>query len=392
MQYIDALFFASGAATQSGLNTVDLNTILLSQQVFLILIACIANPIWINGMVVFIRLYWFEKRFQKVVRDARTFRRTRTKSRTKSEMKQDLDHDGEERGVGGREIRVLRSPNGDANMNGKKNEDESDSDIAMQGQARGSKMRPGLQSLQTNGHGSPKQTPTSPIAETPSTFQREIVFADEVHPTRNRRRSSAERLPQQRTREQNIAFLERQRQEKAKIRVPGPRDFDRGEMPHKVDDDEEGNMGRSASVDEAHREKQISPGDANELNLDDHPLKSESDSEPHKPSRHLTWLPNVSTVLLPRRSREGGEEDSEMHLRKRGRLGTFNSFLSGRSVEKDRDPIPYLSYAPTIGRNSLFIDLTEDQREELGGVEYRALKTLAWVVTSKFLSIQQQET
>jgi hypothetical protein len=33
--YIDALFFASGAATQSGLNTIDLNQIDLYQQVCL---------------------------------------------------------------------------------------------------------------------------------------------------------------------------------------------------------------------------------------------------------------------------------------------------------------------------------------------------------------------
>ena len=39
--------------------------------------------------------------------------------------------------------------------------------------------------------------------------------------------------------------------------------------------------------------------------------------------------------------------------------------------------MPYLSWTPTIGRNSAFVDLTEEQREELGGIEYRALKTLA---------------
>ena len=30
---------------------------------------------------------------------------------------------------------------------------------------------------------------------------------------------------------------------------------------------------------------------------------------------------------------------------------------------------PYLSWEPTIGRNSAFPDLTEEQREELGGIE-----------------------
>lgn len=56
-----------------------------------------------------------------------------------------------------------------------------------------------------------------------------------------------------------------------------------------------------------------------------------------------------------------------------------------RSQDRDMaDPMPYLSWQPTIGRNSMFIDLTEDQREELGGVEYRSLKTLAIILVSYF--------
>lgn len=36
----------------------------------------------------------------------------------------------------------------------------------------------------------------------------------------------------------------------------------------------------------------------------------------------------------------------------------------------------YLSWTPTIGRNSTFVDMTDEQKEELGGVEYRAIKLL----------------
>lgn len=45
----------------------------------------------------------------------------------------------------------------------------------------------------------------------------------------------------------------------------------------------------------------------------------------------------------------------------------------------------YLSYMPTIGRNSAFIGLTREQKEELGGVEYRALKALRWVTLVYFI-------
>ncbi|KAK6464408.1 high-affinity potassium uptake transporter [Scheffersomyces coipomensis] len=36
----------------------------------------------------------------------------------------------------------------------------------------------------------------------------------------------------------------------------------------------------------------------------------------------------------------------------------------------------YLSWTPTVGRNSTFVKLSEQQKEELGGVEYRAVKLL----------------
>ncbi|EEU43676.1 uncharacterized protein NECHADRAFT_12230, partial [Fusarium vanettenii 77-13-4] len=47
-----------------------------------------------------------------------------------------------------------------------------------------------------------------------------------------------------------------------------------------------------------------------------------------------------------------------------------------RTREKDDDEVPYLSWTPTIGRNSQFYKLTSEQRDELGGIEFRALKLL----------------
>jgi hypothetical protein len=49
--------------------------------------------------------------------------------------------------------------------------------------------------------------------------------------------------------------------------------------------------------------------------------------------------------------------------------------------------MPYLSWTPTVGRNSAFVDLTEEQREELGGIEYRSLKLLAIILVCKLHTI-----
>ena len=43
-------------------------------------------------------------------------------------------------------------------------------------------------------------------------------------------------------------------------------------------------------------------------------------------------------------------------------------------------PKPYISFAAVVGRNSAFESLTSDQIEELGGVEYRGLTALLWIV------------
>jgi hypothetical protein len=45
--------------------------------------------------------------------------------------------------------------------------------------------------------------------------------------------------------------------------------------------------------------------------------------------------------------------------------------------------MPYLSSQATIGRNSQFQNLTKEDRELLGGLEYRALKLLLKIVVGE---------
>lgn len=52
-------------------------------------------------------------------------------------------------------------------------------------------------------------------------------------------------------------------------------------------------------------------------------------------------------------------------------------------------PAPYISFDAIVGRNSAFQQLTKEQQDELGGVEYRALKALLWIVAGvgRFLPV-----
>ncbi|ETW82185.1 hypothetical protein HETIRDRAFT_154705 [Heterobasidion irregulare TC 32-1] len=48
-------------------------------------------------------------------------------------------------------------------------------------------------------------------------------------------------------------------------------------------------------------------------------------------------------------------------------------------------PVPYLSFTATVGGNSDFRGLSEQQYKELGGVEYRALSALLWIVPMYYI-------
>lgn len=344
------------------------------------LITCTCTPIFINTFVVFIRLYWFEKRFQSVVLEARSMRatRTRTMSKRKSQMREDQEpHLGDaERGVGNRRINVMRSASGHAE--GGVIEDEH----AFQ---------------ETNGNaGIIQRKPSRPSSDddidplerrsTPQHTNSGIVWADNVDTrTPMRRRDSdaigspAENLPVQ-DKEKSIAIVQKQRAAKeGTLRIPGPRDFDRGLVPEEV---AEGDLTRELTRASHEDDQRASRRRSRSMSVE------EANGDAPKFRNHITFdgpqRPRTNASVY--RKQDSDAPNFSMHLRNRSRSRTIASFFTREKEEGDEaDPMPYLSWAPTIGRNSNFVDLTEDQREELGGIEYRALKTLAWVLCAYFV-------
>ena len=325
----------------------------------------ICTPIFINTFVVFVRLYWFERRFQNVVREARTFRRTR--SRTRTEPKADPDPGDSEKGVRGRSIVVLH--NGDAFEQRRKSRDQAEKpDVAEDVGSESSTSERGK--VDAIDHA------TTLPALNPPNFRRDITFADEVE-SPEAHDAAPQVFPQHLSPEQHIAILENQRNPKDKgaLRIPGPRDFDRGSVPEPLDSDEEvgqldqvvtspierramlnGNvMKRNGTVEKPHHPRQ----------------RANSAAFPRLSSRKSGTLENLKA--------SPADEAAPPSARTRARTGTFSS-LKGSASKENEQATPYLSWQPTIGRNSAFVDLTEDQREELGGIEYRSLKTLAVVL------------
>ncbi|KAG1846591.1 cation transport protein-domain-containing protein [Suillus subalutaceus] len=58
------------------------------------------------------------------------------------------------------------------------------------------------------------------------------------------------------------------------------------------------------------------------------------------------------------------------------------------SAKEGTKPVTYISFDAVVGRNSAFHFSTNEQLEELGGVEYRALNALLWLVASYHMAVQ----
>ncbi|TFK44919.1 cation transport protein-domain-containing protein [Crucibulum laeve] len=65
------------------------------------------------------------------------------------------------------------------------------------------------------------------------------------------------------------------------------------------------------------------------------------------------------------------------------------SYVSGVNAPQEGEKqVPYISFDAVVGRNSKFHALTSDQLDEIGGVEYRALNALIWIVPVYHFGIQ----
>ena len=364
LAYIDALFFASGASTQSGLNTVDMNVLRLYQQVIIYINALFCTPIFIHTSLVFIRLYWFEKRFQHVVRDARAMRSTRSRMRTMTEDKDGQDENRAEMGVGSRPIVVLRNNTGDARDTSPHNSAKSEEDISP-------------------GNATPEQSSdTSSDQGHQTTFDHQLgaVGRDFGLGLNNLR------VPTQLSPEHHIAFLESQRKNKGALRIPSPREYDRGGVPEILEEEEEGEQVKRKDTRQSEDQgpRQDDPDNVGPIE-GPHITINEPPEVPRTRTRTITFPPLETRPTVREAAEDDGEEPTPL-ARSGSRRGTLaNTFFRTLTQERDRSTAPYLSWNATVGRNSNFVDLTEEQRNELGGIEYRALKTLAVVLVVYYL-------
>lgn len=348
MDYIDALFFSAGACTQSGLNTIDVNDVRLGQQICFYVGAMLCNPIIIHSSVVFIRLYWFERRFKDIVQDARSLRRSRSRTRTINLDPDDPERVRKELGARGRAIQILRHTGRSFRGADKEQVEHS--------------PKPDLK-VEDISESDPR---TSDNAS-----DRAIGYDDdhEVHPNESRQ-------PAQLSPEQHIQFLQNQRnpRDSSALRIPSPREFDEGGRPESIDEAHGGPMRRTTTRFDSSADQSSRPGGprfTQHITIDE--------PQVHRDRTHTSTFPRAASRQMTD-NLETGEPSGGLRRRANTGLSSIRRSNTVRSME----PTPYLSWQPTVGRNSFFVNLTEEQREELGGIEYRALKTLAYILLAFF--------
>ncbi|KAF4979624.1 hypothetical protein FZEAL_4181 [Fusarium zealandicum] len=424
VDYIDALMFASGANTQAGLNPIDVNLLNTFQQIVIYLFVIMSNPITLHTSVVFLRLYWFEKRFQGWVTDARHRRASLSKAKTRPRN----DVRQAEEGVNGRHITVVphqgRPPritndgillDGDEVIHSQAITDDDDddddhyhppkppptssdgSDTASVSAGRSNSMD--LSPLETpeheldenrdgrnQGHGH-----TLGGAPTAITFAETVKRSDGVD-------DELTKLPQ-RTHAEHIAILERQRNQDTEIlRIPGPRETERGMGPRRLHDDDahDGDddtiamtQTRDSRPDHATIDSRGPRGRRPTIVIaePERPLKKELTDDAKAVGGTLDAMRFRKPRIFNRNQKQVHEDNESDSPVRAFRTRTIDTIKSAWSSDQNKD-MPYLSYTPTMARNSNFVGLTLEQREELGGIEYRSLRTLALVLLSYFWGFQ----
>lgn len=335
------------------------------------LFAHLTNPIVIHSATAFVRLHWFQRRFDHIVKETRMqLQMRRTRSRAVS-----FDH--EERGVGGREIRVLwdrvvRPSSGPApdsadegpmpdrshrrrrssmadrislsNILPRKNSsaiDDSDDPIVTHGVRKSYEqhMEKVDSSKGSNSDSSRSPYPTHAAEPDPvdtKTNNQDIRFAD---------------LPMPRTR----TML-------AEETAPPRRPSDAKEQVNE--------LRRSRTADP------VRSIGATLLNIGQRTMTLDG------PTNRVTRRRGTSGSRLPRTS----TLDHAVSTALRRRRDSSPTSTARRS--RNAMTLPYISFQPTVGRNSAFVSLTSEQRHELGGIEYRATKTLCWVLVSYYFGFQ----
>ncbi|KAF9529697.1 cation transport protein-domain-containing protein [Crepidotus variabilis] len=416
ISYVDSLFNCVSAMMVCGLATVDLSTLTPFQQVLLFVQMCIGNQVAVSWVMVIIRKFFFAKKFEHILRAKAASKAADIVAEAAVEHKP-LPH----RVVAffkGRHISV-------------KDEDSDNEDVENPSQGVIRKLRPDMirrmddapKLVNPSGwvsEGGPtimhkmtfltpqiseKTMVEEPIPKSPtSTIPNRRPFSVDASIKRQRRLSDPGHLSRAPSPASNDAPIHRFDTVADSSPLGVPKRFPRTQTIEFAPSPRRGERGRSMQLSRAETNGFREGSSARDSNLHEPTsmqYRRQSLSAPYSIQSHHThprqknsrtrgfggfptpWriLRNIISRIFPTRIKQ-------TLVRTMTIPASISLAPSVGEAQSGAKQVPYISFEAIVGRNSAFHLLTNDQLEEVGGVEYRALNALFWIVPIYHIGIQ----
>ncbi|THV06206.1 hypothetical protein K435DRAFT_773402 [Dendrothele bispora CBS 962.96] len=398
ISYVDSLFLSVSAMTVCGLATVDLSSLTPWQQVILFIQMCLGSPVVVSWVTVYLRKHYFEKKFEHVIQ---------------ASLSQAIDE--EQIGFSRTFTNLFRRR--------EKSNPPSDDDAEERSEKE---KKTGLKKLRTD---MIRRVDDAPKLVNPSGW---ISEGDRIQMKRtstirsnadpNRHLSFAEPSPEQNS-SQVVIVPARSR------RLSDPGTPSRPSTPpntavpmHRFDTvgpSSRATFGRTQTVEfstslprRRTRRDTLQASDGSAIEVEDRRSTHRMSSATRPPlAVHLTTHTSHThnTYKSARRAKHSGFGGFPMPheivhsifkrffpgvRRELSRTATIPRTTTIVSQHGDTIPppgvkvVPYITFDAVVGRNSVFPELTDEQIEELGGVEYRALNALLWIVAGYHIGVQ----
>ncbi|KAK0226367.1 cation transport protein-domain-containing protein [Armillaria fumosa] len=399
ISYIDSLFNCVSAITVCGLATVDLSSLTPWQQVILFIQMCLGSPVIVSWVMVYIRRRYFAKKFQRIIAENNAarftpidaeekhvpwFRRVFTRNKTVAVAEDGSDKASETEGRGNSIRKKLRTdmirrmddapkrvdPNGWISQG---------SSIPLQ---RFSTVQSNQDPPRHLSFASPSQErPTLSPRITKSPIMKRLArrLSDPGTPSRQ---NSLKNAPMHRSETMAISSIPGKLARTQTVEFSLPTQPNRRPRTERI-------LTTDLNADamspiEDHRSHRTPMLPHLSMHATTHTHRSNRTTTKHSgfggfPMPHeiigslIAWFFPKFKRKLTRTVTEPASTTIASHR------GT--TLTSARTV-------PYISFDAVVGHNSSFPYLTSNQLEELGGVEYRALTALLWIVAGYHILIQ----
>ncbi|KAK0212417.1 cation transport protein-domain-containing protein [Desarmillaria ectypa] len=401
ISYIDCLFNCVSAMTVCGLATVDLSSLTPWQQVILFIQMCLGSPVLVSWVMVYIRRRYFAKKFRRIIAETNAtrvapidaeekhvpwFRRIFMRNKTVAVAEDGRDKAAETGGQGSIIRRKLRTdmirrmddapkrvdPNGWISQG---------STIPLQRLSTVQSNRDASRHLSFASPSPERSTQSMRMTRGPIMKRLARRLSDPGTPSRQ---NSLKNAPMHRSETMAVGSISAKLARTHTVEFSLPNQPNRRPRTERI---------QTAELDtdvmaptEDHRSYRMPM--QHHLSIPTH-----ATTHTHKSTRTQTKhsgfggfpmpheiLGSLINLFFPKFKRKLTRTVTEP-------ASTTIASQRGTTLTTART-VPYISFDAVVGHNSSFPYLTSDQIEELGGVEYRALNALLWIVAGYHILIQ----